>query len=327
MRYPLTLPLLAAVLVLSACAGGDDPLGPAGAGDALAPAGEMATPDYTLAAATAPRIAFASYRNGNQDIYLMDPQGYNVRRLTTAGAYEVSPAWSWDNRRIALVRPRKDASSVTHYDIYLINADGSKGRWARSTPSPYNLAHPSWHPDGSHLMVTITGQDGKWYLGWLHLATGNIGFFAIGGQPVQGKQPSYNSTGQRIVYVNTSSSRYSLDLVNADGSGHGTLGSAAGPTIDGPAFSPDGKRIAFSNAASNGDQEIFVKSLIDGSVKRLTFATGTDLWPSWSPDGSRITFSSTRKGRLQIWSMGATGGSATRLSHNSYDERTPAYSH
>jgi len=270
-----------------------------------------------------PRIAFGSYRNGNQDIYLMDPQGYNVKRLTTASAYEVSPAWSWNNKRIALIRPRKDASNVTHSDIYLINADGTNGHWVLSTPSPYNLSTPSWSPDGSHILVTIS--DGGWRLGWVNLANRILGNLTSGGGPVAGKQPSYDPTGQKIVYVGLNSK--SLDLINPDGSGHVTIGLAPNSTLDGPVFSPDGKRIAFSNAASNGDQEIFVKSLVDGSVKRLTYATGADLWPNWSPDGSKIVFSSTRNGHIQIWSVSATGGSATRLSHNSYDERTPVWSH
>jgi Tol biopolymer transport system component len=324
------LVVLALSGVLGACSDTDSPLAPGGADEALVTADEASqasAPEALITALTSPRIAFSSYRNSNNDIYLMDPQGYQVKRMTTPSTWEGSPSWSWDNKRIALVRPRKDASNVTHYDIYLINADGTNGHWARSTPSPYNLAAPSWHPDGSHIMVTITAQDGRWYVGWLHLATGTIGNFAIGGQPVLGKQPSYDATGQRIVYVSTSSYKYSLDVVNANGSGHVTLLSASGSNIDGPAFSPDGKRIAFSNTAGNGDQEIFVKSLVDGSVKRLTYSTGTDLWPSWSPDGTKIVFSSTRNGQLQIWSMSATGGRATRISHNSYAERTPAYSH
>jgi Tol biopolymer transport system component len=322
--------LLVLALQLGACGDSDSPLAPGGADEALVTADEApqaSPPEALVTALTSPRIAFSSYRNSNNDIYLMDPQGYQVKRITTASTWEGSPSWSWDNKRIALVRPRKDASNVTHYDIYLINADGTNGHWARSTPSPYNLAHPSWHPDGSHILVTITAQDGRWYVGWLNLASGTIGSFTIGGQPVLGKQPSYDATGQRIVYVSTSSYKYSLDLVNANGSGHVTLLSASGSTIDGPAFSRDGKRIAFSNVAGNGDQEIFIKSLVDGSVKRLTYTTGTDLWPSWSPDGSKIVFGSSRNGQLQIWSMSATGGSATRISHNKYAERTPAYSH
>ena len=117
-----------------------------------------------------------------------------------------------------------------------------------------------------------------------------------------------------------------LEVMNADGTGHTVLLSAPGATIDAPVFSPDGKRIAFSNAAANGDQEIFVRNA-DGSVDRLTYAAGTDLSPSWSPDGSRIAFTSTRNGKLQIWTMSSSGGSATRISRNAYAERTPAYSH
>jgi TolB protein len=324
---PLLL-VLALSVALGACGDSDTPLAPGGADEAPVTADEVpqaSAPEALVATLSTQRIAFASYRNGNQDIYLMDPQGYNVKRLTTASAYEVSPAWSWDNKRIALVRPRKDASNISHSDIYLINADGTNGHWALSTPSPYDLAYPSWSPDGSHILVTLTYQ-GVWQVGSVHLANRNLRFFTTSGSAwVLGKQPSYDPTGQRIVYVGSSSK--SLDLINADGSGHVTLGVVPKPTLDGPAFSPDGKRLAFSNAASNGDQEIFVKSLVDGSVKRLTYSTGTDLWPSWSPDGSKIVFSSTRNGKLQIWSMSAGGGSATRLSHNSYSERTPVYSH
>ena len=319
---PSRLLALAVLVALGACDGSDNPLAPTS--EPPAPADESVATVEALAAVTAPRIAFASYRNGNDDIYLMDPQGYHVTRLTTSSAFEGSPAWSWDNKRIAMVRPRKDASNVTHYDIYVINADGTNGHWARSTPSPFNLADPCWSPDGSNLLFTMTVQ-GVQTLGWLHLATGTLGAQSNGsGGAVQGHHPSYDPTGQRIVYVGSSSK--SLDLINADGSGHLTLVTAPGPTISGPVFSPDGKRIVFGNVAGNGDYEIFVRNA-DGSVKRLTNSAGTDLWPSWSPDGSKIAFGSTRNGRLQIWSMSSTGGSATRLSHNSYTERTPVWSH
>ncbi len=329
----LVLPAPAVLLALAACDATSSPLAPTGGDEPIAPAealpspaGETAPAGGGLAAITGPRIVFTSNRSGNGDIYLMDPQGYNVKRLTTAAATETFPAWSWQNHRIALVRPRKDASNVVHRDLYLINADGTNGRWALSTPSAYDLEHPAWSPDGSRILVTMIHQ-GVRYIGAVNVAGRFMDVLTSGGLPVRGKQPSYSPVGERFVYVNTRSTSYSLDLMNGDGSGHVVLGSVPGSTLDGPAFSPDGKRIAFSNTAGNGDTEIFVKSLVDGSVKRLTYSKGTDFRPTWSPDGSKIAFASTRSGRLQIWRMSATGGSATRLSRNSYDERWPSYSH
>lgn len=319
MRYPSTRLLLATALLLAACDGAEPPLAPAEeTGITGTPSGEVA------AAITAwPRIAFASYRNGNNDIYVMDPQGYQVTRLTTVAKWELSPAWSWNNQRIALVRPRRDSLGTVRDDIFLINADGSGGRWALSKASPYELSHPSWSPDGSHILVTIAAQ-GTWYVGAIGMTSRALQFVASGGNAVPGRQASYDPAGQRIVYVGSNSK--TLDVMNANGTGHTVLLSAPGPTIDAPVFSPDGKRIAFGNAAADGNQEIFVRNA-DGSVHRLTYATGTDLSPSWSPDGSRIAFSSTRNGKLQIWTMSSSGGSATRISRNGYAERTPAYSH
>jgi len=88
-----------------------------------------------------------------------------------------------------------------------------------------------------------------------------------------------------------------------------------------------GKRIAYSNEASDDNLEIFVKNLTDGTTKRLTNSAGSDLQPSWSPDGSKIAFASRRTGQYQIWTMPASGGSPTRITHTTTMEISPAWSH
>ena len=40
------------------------------------------------------KITFCSNRDGNNEIYIMDVDGSNVKRLTNNQAYDVSPAWS-----------------------------------------------------------------------------------------------------------------------------------------------------------------------------------------------------------------------------------------
>lgn len=292
------------------------------------PAAEPSTPDYALAAGTGQRIVFTSYRNGGGDLYKVDPQGNSVARLTGMAKDEIAPAWSRDNKRIAMVRSRLDASNTPHDDIYVINADGSNGHWARSTPSPYYLGDPSWSPDGSRLVLTLAAQ-GASYLGWMDLATGQLGIFNAVGGGWTGRKPSYDPTGKKIVYVGSRGG--TVEQISAGGAAHKVLVSSTNGVGD-PTFSPDGKKLAFYKLVTDrffgaSNPEIFVKSFVDGKTTRLTKSAGLDLQPSWSPDGSRIAFTSMRSGQLQIWTMNATGGSLLRVTHTATNEGYPAWSH
>src|SRR5437868_5015135 len=104
--------------------------------------------------ASAPRvtgkIAFSSTRNGYStsvsDIYAVNIDGTDVTRLTanTAGADDISPAWSPDGSRIAFTVIRSgDAPS-----IYVMNPDGSNR--TRLTSSGYDYL-PAWSPDGTKI--------------------------------------------------------------------------------------------------------------------------------------------------------------------------------
>jgi TolB protein len=159
----LTLAVLAS---LGAC-DGDSPVAPTDVPPA--PAEEQAL------VTTAQRILFASYRNGAYDIYRTDPQGSSVVRVTSFSGDESRPAWSPDNKRIAMVRSRMGSDSLKRSDIYLINADGTGKRWARSLPSSFGMGYPSWSPDGSRLVVVVA-LGGKLYLATMDVATGNMAF-------------------------------------------------------------------------------------------------------------------------------------------------------
>ena len=66
------------------------------------------------------KIAFVSDREGNKDIYVMDPDGSNVVRLTDHSADDYSPDWSPDGSRIMFLSARYDRTG-----LYVMNADGS----------------------------------------------------------------------------------------------------------------------------------------------------------------------------------------------------------
>ena len=328
------LPLLvatAAAVSFGGCNSNDSPLAPAEdspAAPALAALvddghAEAVTSDVA-ALTTTQRIAFISPRDGKLNLYKMDPSGNQVARLTNTTAQDHEPAWSYDNKRIAVVRYRLDGT-VGKDDIWLMNADGTNGHWLSNTMSPWDMMDPSWAPDGSHLLVSLWVQP-YWYLAKMDVATGTITLLHPYGGGIIGIRPSYDHAGQRIIYVGAT--RLTVDQVSADGSGHKTRYTSSSGTVDHPSFSPDGKRIAFEKGPIPGNTNVYVKNLGTGVVTQLTSSTAADGSATWSPDGTKLAFVSARSGKAQIYTMNSsTGGSLTRITFTSVWEASPTWTH
>jgi len=71
------------------------------------------------------KIAFVSDRDGNAEIYTMNPDGSDPNRLTFDPRRDFNPAWSPDGKRIAFVRFRILSGGPPSGEIYVMNADGS----------------------------------------------------------------------------------------------------------------------------------------------------------------------------------------------------------
>lgn len=97
------------------------------------------------------QIAFASDRtfdpNGyveqgdSFEIYTMESDGSNVRRLTINERWDISPAWSPDGNSIVFVSAGA---------LYIINVNGSDPRRLTSSDDFYANS-PVWLPDGQHV--------------------------------------------------------------------------------------------------------------------------------------------------------------------------------
>jgi len=80
----------------------------------------------------------------------MDADGGNVRRLTTSGAYSVSPRWSPKGDRILYCQMEGNG-----FQIHAINPDGSGDTQLTAEGSN---EHPRWSPDGR--FITFSSKRG-----------------------------------------------------------------------------------------------------------------------------------------------------------------------
>ncbi len=103
---------------------------------------------------TGRELAFTSDRAGPAHIFVVDAEGTNVRRLTSAG-FNTQPRWS----------PRGDAVVFTsrqgNHDLWAVGPDGSTLR--RLTQGPGDNQSASWAPNGRHL-VFQSNRTGRFQL-------------------------------------------------------------------------------------------------------------------------------------------------------------------
>ena len=113
------------------------------------------------------RIAFrgdldATEPSGDEEIYVMEADGTNVRRLTDNADFDSAPSWSPDGTRIAFERAAAGTftpgTEAQEKDVYVMNADGTDVR--RLTDSPGIDEGPVWSPDGTKIAFS-SARDGQ----------------------------------------------------------------------------------------------------------------------------------------------------------------------
>ena len=150
------------------------------------------------------KIAFGSTRDTNPQIYVMDPNGFNVVRLTHDQAEDAQPAWSPDGTKIAFATNR-DGNN----EIYVMNANGS-GQINLTNNTGSDLT-PAWSPDGTKIAFQSDRQTD--YAVWVMNADGSNPVRLTDPGMAAGA-PSWSPDGTRIAYEQDGD----IWVMNADGS-------------------------------------------------------------------------------------------------------------
>jgi TolB protein len=155
------------------------------------------------------RICFMSDRDGGQmDLYVMNRDGSNVRRLTTHPAADSTPTWSPTGTQIAFTSDRSGSPQ-----IWVMDADGLNARrltfsesWAdRATwsPAPYNeIAYAGRSGPGFDIKIydVATGQT--------HVITDGAG---------SNESPAFSPNGRHIAFTSTRAGKVQIFTIARDG--------------------------------------------------------------------------------------------------------------
>jgi Tol biopolymer transport system component len=265
----------------------------------------MTTFDVTCFTPISNKIVFDSNRDGVSDIYVMNPNGTGVVRLTTDPDSDAEPNISPDGTKIAFVSDR-DGSE----DIWVMNADGTNQ--VNLTNNGFVDRQPVWSHDGSKIAFR-SNRNGNNEI-WVMNADGT-GALNLTNDAADDGLPDWSPDGTKIVFSSNRDGDAEIYVMDADGSNVVRLTSSAGPDYA-ASWSPSGAQIAFTSER-DGDAEIFVMNANGSNQTQLTFNNGFfDGAPQWSPNGDQIAFASGRDGNVEVYTMTSAGGSQTNVTNN-----------
>ena len=307
------------------------------------------------------RIIFASNRDGDNEIYSINSDGTQLKKLTNNDDYDSYPAFSPDGQRIAWMY---HAGADTNSDeLWLMKSDGTGGY--ALIDSQGDIIHgsaPNWSLDGKTLvyinahnevelleleskkLTTITENNVDEYFSSISPDSQFITFdsMRLGSSDIfrfdrhtqktinltrtsqYSRYPQWASDGTKFLFI--SKANGSSDVFVSDAKGKNIK-----PLIQHNAneeqasWSPDGKSVVFSSDRS-GNMDIYAQDLKTNKTWPLTDNNASDTYPSWSPDGNKVVFVSARTGNREVYTVNVDGSGMKQLTLSEATEFMPSWS-
>jgi len=246
------------------------------------------------------KIAFVSDRDAvkgkaTKEIYIMDYDGFNPRRVTVNRSINTLPAWAPDGNSLAYISYRTGMPELFTAWIYEGRSSSfppSKGAkiYAHSiSPNGKRVAYAMSRGNTGNVDIWVANIDGSGPQRLTESASSNTA-------------PTWSPTGGEIAFVRELRiGAPQIYVMDSDG-----LNQRRVPTVgsynDGPAWNPSKEftEIAFTSRIDYRF-EVAVIDLTSGQMRQVTQGQGHCEAPTWAPNGRHLAFAcEQRGGRWQI---------------------------
>jgi TolB protein len=260
------------------------------------------------------RIAFVSSVTGTKEIYVMDYDGANRRRVTKDNAIAIYPDWFPDRRSLVYTRIRGDRQRVCRVDL----ADGSV---EIVTSFPGLNAFASASGRGDELLATLS-HDGNPEIYRLR-ASGSDPRRLTYDRSTE-SSPCWSPDGRRLAFVSDRGGTPQIYTMSATG-GRAERLTYTGNYNTSPDWSPKGDLLVYTSRI-DGLYQICTVDVETKEITRLTSGAGNKEDPSWAPDGRHVVYAVKKGGRADLYMLDIYEPQPVRLTSGAGDYLSPAWS-